>query len=336
MLYLITLENLENRYSTQWRKWIKNDLTQAGIEYSEIDGNQTSNVVKGANFLNPNLSSIWKAEQNIKIAKLFENNQIKNGDKFLFYDAWDWNVIALRYMSILNDIPINLFGMWHAGSYDPQDLLGQMDKKGYLLSFEQSLIENLNKSFVATDFHKNMMVKNLEIPEEKVIVTGFPYNFTELDKYKIQYEEKENIVLFPHRLSKEKNPKFLKSMKNKIKGKIIFCQEEALSKDKYHKMLARSKVVFSASTQETWGIGTFEGMYLGCVPVIPERLSYIEMYFNRFKYEKICENENDLSDIINFIFNNYKYFIDDMKENIKFLKKNYCTFNNILKEIQKD
>lgn len=336
MLFLITLENLENRYSTQWRRWISNDLNNAGIEYIEIDGNPTSNIVKGENFLNPNLSSIWKSEQIIKIAKLFESNQIKKDDKFLFYDAWDWNVISLRYMSILNNIPIKIFGMWHAGSYDPQDLLGQMDKKKYLLSFEQSLFHNLDKSFVATEFHKNMIKNNLKIEGENIKITGFPYNFDELDKYKIPYLEKENIVIFPHRLSKEKKPELLKEIANHIDGKVIFCQENKLSKKEYHKLLAKSKIVFSANEQETWGIGVFEALYLGCIPVIPNRLSYREAYNDLFKYDKIYENVYDLTIIINNKIKNYKNYIDYMENNIKFLKKHFCTFKKILNEIGGD
>lgn len=334
MLYLITLEDLETRYTSQWRRWIKNDLTEAGIDYYEIDGDIKTNI-SGVNFLNPNTSNIYKSEQIIKLSKLFADSKIKKNDKFLFYDAWHYGIIALRYMSILNNIPIKIYGMWHAGSYDSHDLLGQNDKAGTLLSFESSLVDNLDKSFVASEFHKRLMQFNLNVLKRKIFVTGFPYNFDELDKYKIPYSEKENIVVFPHRLSKEKKPELLKEIEKRIKGKVIFCQEENLSKNEYHKILAKSKIVFSASLQETWGIGIFEALYLGNIPVIPDRLSYSEMYFNCFKYPEINECVSDLTSIINDRFENYNRYIDDMKNNIKFLKKHNCTFENIINEIKR-
>lgn len=337
MHYLITLEDLETRYTSQWRRWIRNDLDKAGIEYFEIDGDVKSNLL-GANFLDPCVTNIYKSEQIIKLSRLFEKGQIEKNDIFLFYDAWHPGIISLRYMSILKNIPIKIYGMWHAGSYDPQDLLGQMDKKRYLLPFEQSLIHNLDKSFVATNYHKKMMIKNLKLSkksQEKILVTGFPYNFDELNKFKIPYEDKENIVVFPHRLSKEKNPELLKEISKYINGDVIFCQENKLSKDEYHKILAKSKVVFSASTQETWGIGIFEGLYFGCVPVIPNRLSYSEMYNKTFRYNTVYENSFHLALIINKRFENHEQYINLMKDNIIHLKKNFCTFKkilNILKE----
>ena len=51
-------------------------------------------------------------------------------------------------------------------------------------------------------------------------------------------------------------------------------------------LLMRSKVVFSANTQETLGIGCYEGTLVGALPNGTDRLSYSEMYLNDFKYPK--------------------------------------------------
>ena len=312
-VFLITLEDSETRYTSQWKRWIRNDLSNIGIEYQEIDGD-TQTTITGENFLNPNTTNIYKSEQIIKLAKLFEEKKVEKNNVFFFYDAWHYGVIALHYMSVLNNIPIKIFGAFHAGSYDPYDLLGQKDT-GSLLSFERSLVEILDKSFVATNFHKNMMLHNLNLAyylNLKIIVTGFPYNFDELDKYIINNSEKENIVVFPHRISKEKNPDILRNLEKDINGKVVFCQEKQLSKEDYHILLAKSKVVFSANDQETWGLGVFEAMYLGNIPVIPDRLSYREMYFQEFKYG----DDSNLAEIINERFDNYSKYTKYIKNNI--------------------
>lgn len=345
MIYLLTLEPLETRYTGQWKRWIADDLKNAGLEFEEIDGTiNTNSTTNSTNFLDPNYTNVWKSDQISKISKLFSENKIKENDIFLFYDAWHYGVIALRYMSILNKIPVKIYGMWHAGSYDPHDLLGQLDKDEKLLDFEETLFQNIDKSFVATHFHKSLINKGLKTGCEyfkyynKIKVTGFPYHFDELDKYKIPYDQKEDIVVFPHRLSKEKNPDFLRRIEPYIKGKVIFCQEEKLSKDEYHKLLAKSKIVFSASDQETWGLGTFEGLYLGCVPVIPIKLSYKEMYNTSFLYpESYLNNEIFfLIEKINKILAEYpnEKYIKLMEENIWSLKKEYCLTDNIIKELK--
>jgi hypothetical protein len=43
-------------------------------------------------------------------------------------------------------------------------------------------------------------------------------------------------------------------------------------------------MVFSASLQETLGIGLFEGLLCGAAPFAPARLSYLEMYEPEYLY----------------------------------------------------
>ena len=73
----------------------------------------------------------------------------------------------------------------------------------------------------------------------------------------------------------------------------------------------RSKVVFSANTQETLGIGCYEGTLVGALPMVPDRLSYSEMYLNDFKYpsewteswESYLEHKEEVVEFINNLLN---------------------------------
>ena len=49
-------------------------------------------------------------------------------------------------------------------------------------------------------------------------------------------------------------------------------------------MLGEAKLVFSANLQETLGISCYEGAIVDAIPMVPDRLSYTEMYFDTFKY----------------------------------------------------
>jgi hypothetical protein len=48
--------------------------------------------------------------------------------------------------------------------------------------------------------------------------------------------------------------------------------------------LGRAKIVFSANLQETLGISCYEGALVDSIPMVPDRLSYTEMYYDGFKY----------------------------------------------------
>jgi hypothetical protein len=62
------------------------------------------------------------------------------------------------------------------------------------------------------------------------------------------------------------------------------AQDHQLSKHEYHQHLAESKIVFSANLQETLGISVYEGAIVGTYPLVPNRLSYDEMWDTFFKY----------------------------------------------------
>jgi hypothetical protein len=48
--------------------------------------------------------------------------------------------------------------------------------------------------------------------------------------------------------------------------------------------LGQAKVIFSANLQETFGISGAEGILVDTIPMVPDRLSYSEIYLKEFKY----------------------------------------------------
>ena len=67
------------------------------------------------------------------------------------------------------------------------------------------------------------------------------------------------------------------------------------SKEEYYDLLGKSKAVVSYALQENFGFGVAEAVYLGCTPVLPNRLVYPELYpdtklFDRFdeSVEMVC------------------------------------------------
>ncbi len=235
----------------------------------------------------------------------FLQPSVKSGDKILFTDAWHPGVIQAKYMSELLDIPVEIHAIWHAGSYDPQDFLGRKIKdKRWSLNFEKSLYHAIDYNYFATDFHKNMFMMNVlsdvswnydDIIESghKMIRSGQPHNLLvenmqkEYNAWKEgeEFPIKRDLILFPHRIAPEKQPEIFKDLAESMpQYEWVMCQEQTLTKKEYHKLLFESKMVFSANLQETLGIGAMEAILAGSLPFVPDRLSYSEMYGNRFKY----------------------------------------------------
>lgn len=289
-LYIVDLESVETRYTCQWKEGLPELLrTKIYEDVVNISGDSENDSTTPGAFLNFAFTNIYKNEQGYKLATLFNEGKINPGDKFLFTDAWNSNIIQLKYMSELLDVPIEIHAMWHAGSYDPQDFLGRKIKdKRWSMTFEVTLYYAIDFNYFATNFHIDLFKTELAIDDTdgKIFRSGQPHN--KLIEHLAQYEgvQKDNLILFPHRVAPEKQPDIFRDLAAAMpEYEWIICQEENLSKHEYHKLLARSKMIFSANLQETLGISAMEGVLLNSIPYMPNRLSYSEMYEDQFLYD---------------------------------------------------
>ena len=263
----------------------------------QVDGVQKNSQLTPGAFLNFSDTNYWKSAQ--MCAFLEQHNQGKTGanDHFIFTDAWNPTVIQLKYMSDLLGFNWTLHGLWHAGSYDQQDFLGRLvGNKPWVRHAEQSYFHAIDHNYFATDFHIDLFAvtfsetldeewKMTMIEQDKIVRTGWPMEYMDntLNLYKGM--KKRDLILFPHRIAPEKQVEIFRDLKEQLpQYEFVVCQDQELSKNEYHNLLGEAKMVFSANLQETLGISCYEGSLVGAIPLVPDRLSYTEMYYDTFKY----------------------------------------------------
>ena len=305
-VYIIDLESVETRYTAQWKSHVPKILKAQGHQVHVISGPEDipSATTPGA-FLNFGGTNIYKSRQVEEIARLFTAGSIVAGDHFIFTDAWHPGIINLKYMSSLLNIPVKIHALWHAGSYDPQDFLGRLiGNAGWVRHAEKSFFHAVDYNYFATNFHIEMFVRNLlndgldenpwidEDIEDAIngkrpyfVRSGWPMEY--MDSLLTPYKgmTKRDLILFPHRIAPEKQVDIFRDLKEQLpQYEFVVCQDQQLTKNEYHNLLGESKIVFSANLQETLGISCYEGALVDAIPMVPDRLSYTEMYFDGFKY----------------------------------------------------
>jgi len=303
-IFLIDLEAVPTRYTGQWKTHVPELLRKAGHNVQVISGPQDipSATTPGA-FLNFGGTNIYKANQVEQMGRLFCAGSVSPGDHFIFTDAWHPGIINLKYMSELLKIPVTTHGLWHAGSYDPQDFLGRLiGDAPWVRHAEKSYFFSYDHNYFATDFHIKMFAKNLFEVEDNganpyVTRSGWPMEYMETELAPYKNLKKRDLILFPHRLAPEKQVDIFKDLATRLlQYEFVVCQEQQLTKHEYHTLLGEAKIVFSANLQETLGISCYEGALLNAIPLVPDRLSYTEMYHNHFKYPSIWTESYDLYD----------------------------------------
>ena len=324
-VYIIDLEAVDTRYTAQWKTHLPlqlRDNTDADIKV--ISGGDTPQATTPGAFLNFGGTNVYKSKQLEQIGEMFCNGQIRDNDYFLYTDAWNPTVIQLRYMAELLGVNIRVGGLWHAGSYDQHDFLGRLiGNRPWVRHAEQSMFGCYDDNFFATQFHIDMferVFKNFTKDpafkdETRIKKVGWPMEYLEGDLISYKNMPKKNIILFPHRIAPEKQPEIFYDLKERLpKYEFIVCQEKQLTKNEYHNLLGEAKLVFSANLQETLGISWYEGVLVDTLPLVPDRLSYVEMALPEFKYP------SNLTKNFDTYKRNYQQLTDkivDMMENYK-------------------
>ncbi len=79
-------------------------------------------------------------------------------------------------------------------------------------------------------------------------------------------------------------PAIFSAAQDKLQHKIIHCGFAESRKD-YARLLAQGDIVVSTARHEFYGISVIEAVRAGCLPVVPNRLSYPELFPSQYLYE---------------------------------------------------
>jgi glycosyltransferase involved in cell wall biosynthesis len=363
-IWIFSLEPIETRYTAQWHEHIPKLLKKnVGDKFNvvQIDGVQKNSQLTPGAFLNFSDTNYWKSSQLCNFLEHHNRGETSTDDHILFTDAWNPTVIQLKYMKNLLGFNWTLHGLFHSGSYDNQDFLGRLiGNAPWVRRAESSFYHCYDHNYFATEFHERIFFDNLlhnECPSEnpwydedwekrsekgKMIRTGWPMEYMDATLSPYKNMVKKDLILFPHRIAPEKQVEIFKDLAKELpEYEFVVCQEKNLTKHKYHSLLGQAKIVFSANLQETLGISCYEGAVLDAVPMIPDRLSYTEMYDDVFKYPSIWTESFDLyrtfhakvcEHIINII-ENYDQLVPAVKVQTRNLNDRYFSANNLLANI---
>jgi hypothetical protein len=351
MIYIVDIEAVDTRYTKQWKEHLPRQLQRAtNQQVTVISGGETPQATTPGAFLNFGGTNVYKSKQLETIGEMFCNGEVKNGDYFLYTDAWNPTVIQLRYMAELLGVNIRIGGLWHAGSYDPHDFLGRLiGDKPWVRHAEMSMFECYDDNFFASEFHWDLFAETFAldmgiVDQNKMKRVGWPMEYlrNSLDSYKGM--DKKDIILFPHRIAPEKQVEIFRDLRTHLpQYEFVVCQEQSLSKNEYHNLLGEAKLVFSANLQETLGISWYEGALVDAIPMVPDRLSYTEMALPEFKYPSAWTEDyhaytkyrGELMKKIVDYMDNYEDYLPSIHKQVNKLSKEFFS-GQALYEVLKD
>lgn len=326
------IEPLEERYSKQWKQWFKEEW-----KYNSriFEGLTLTDEVKTGAFLDVYSTCYYKTSQMNSIINFIYNHEWfgQGEDNWVFFqDLWNPAVFQLAYIRSCAGLKFKIAGCFHAGTWDPTDFISKMGVGNWAKGLEDSLYDVSDLIFVATEFHKNLIKKDMylnEIGKQKIKVTGFPIYADNIPKFNVERDPK--LIIFPHRLTSDKRPDLVPLLKSKLGNgwNIVCTQENKRSKAEYYKLLQEASIAISFAEHENWGIAMQEALFCGCVPFMPDRLSYKEMYPSSLRYK-------DMDDLVKKILDTERDAInrDCEKINLKLKQNGRSAISNMKKEMK--
>ena len=228
-LWHVPIQPLESRYTKQWLRWFESKFKEYNIDYKTILGDPLVSTIMKGTFLDVNGSNYYRFSQLQKIAVLFYEGKIKDGDIFFFADIeFPGHVEAVRHMAQLQGIGVKIYGFMHAASCTTEDFVSPLAP--WQKYFELGWIKVCDGVFVGSKYFKDKFVKerieryapkeDVEELTTKIYSVGNPWNTEEVRQMIKPLPEKENIVIFPHRWEYERRPNIFVDMAYMLKGKF--------------------------------------------------------------------------------------------------------------------
>jgi len=301
-LIYVPLEHIDGRYTVHMDIAIEEYLNRENIEYIKVMPTYETPPLPEGQFLNSAFTSKFKALQIAEISDLIERGVITDGDTLFFSDIWFPGIESIAYMKYFNKMDnLKITGIIHAGSFTDTDFVRDMER--WAKNFEDIIFDISDTIYCASNFIKNDIIKKRMINPNKLVVSGLPVDYSGLEEHKGQ--TKKDIVIFNGRLCDEKQPWLFNELQKQVSKRVdrdvqfLKTQELNLSKEEYYSLLGKSKAVVSYALQENFGFGVAEAVYLGCTPVLPNRLVYPELYPDTKLFDRFDESVDMVINALN-------------------------------------
>lgn len=338
-VWVFPLEPLDNRYTKQWYDEIPR-LLQERLDLTnhtcyQAVGQQMSDTTTSGAFLDFADTNYWKSTQLADFVKGMQAGHVSDDAVILFTDFWNPVITQIAYMRDLLDKDWKLHSIAHAGAYDPSDILGYKMRKPWPEHAERSWFYACDVTYFASNFHRDMFLRNLNIPSEyhhRAVLSGQPHNAIIEKMETISNNSCKPIdIIWPHRYNADKQPDIIEDLTSDFD--IMITQKHQFSKDEYYTVLADSKVIFSCALHENLGISVMEGVLVGAIPLLPDRCSYAEMYLDEFKYpsewtenfDSYIKNRDKLTERLNSMIQDPDAYQEAMHKQKQILISNYLT-----------
>ncbi len=131
----------------------------------------------------------------------------------------------------------------------------------------------------------------------------------------------------------QKRPKAFITARERFKNNIVqYGYVE--SRKEYYRWLENGSIIISTANQENFGMSVVEAVRYGCIPLLPDRLSYPEIIPKTFHRDFLYSNQEDLVEKLSILITRFSEF-QEKREKISRSMDQY-SWENLIQEYDKE
>lgn len=265
-----------------WREcWYDKDFVDYDINI--IDGNAVPH--ESTLFVDTHYKSI----QLKVLLSLIELNKIKNGDVFVFTNAWNYVAVPLSYFRDEYQLDITMIGVWGDSLYNQFSPMWQRfknAKKTFGRQFELALFNAYDRNCFLSENELKLFVNKYGErfeSKESVRITGYPFEY--ISRTPSTGTKRENLIVFPYNVTNDMHVNVFRGLEGEMPNLgFVYAQKSHNSRTSYRNLLQQSKLMFCSQTAETNPVLLWEGMCNGVIPLVPSRLMYYHVFPKIYQY----------------------------------------------------
>jgi hypothetical protein len=256
--------------------------------------------------------------------------EVKNGDVFVFVNAWNFLAVPLSYFKDEYGMDIKMIGFWGNALFNQESPMWQRFKRKYKTwgrDFENSLFQSYDMNCFLCEEHSTLFFN--KYPRLKRYknwsVTGFPFEYV---SKKVIRKEKENIVLFPYEINSDLQVKVFQGIGSELSQyKFVYAQEHHNNRMLYLDLLRKSKTLYCGKEAEANPVVVWEAMVNGVIPMVPGKLMYYYVFPERYHYPK------ELSSAKN---NKFLYLLRNRFQMVDYVRMRMEKYDELVQQLQED
>ncbi len=259
--------------------------------YDEDFNDFNINIIEGQNMSSD--SYLWSdtAYKNVQlknILNLLQNNKIKNGDIFVFTNAWNFIAAPLSYFRHEYGLDIKLVGFWGQGVYNPNSPQWRMfqDKNLWGKHQELMLMKTYDLNCFLSQEHYDLFEKKYKVirtfQRVQVEVTGYPFQYLSRN---LDTDAKKKKVVFPYELNDEFHVPIFKGFRFEMpEYEFVIARENYNNRNRYRSLLNESIGMFCGKRTEWNPVVLYEGMVRGLIPFVPDQSMFQIVFPDKYRY----------------------------------------------------